>query len=318
VLGFHYSDLPGAGIFGLVVLLWVLEEGGRRLFMARQEFWKLVLNDAIYVVAAIGMLIVFRVTTGGLTLNLFLASMAVGSGVSFFAAAFVQLPFHEVRGGPVTAAAIKQVMVFATWRCAQSVARPMSIFVARVMVAGLVSSAALGRLEIARLLTAPVIVFIGGLGTYLLPRYAEQFKADSTRQGSREVIVPTVVLSVAVGAYGVASLVFAEQLSPLLTGGAFDLNRYALAGWFLFAIAFAGGLPSGNFLLARRLSRKVFEVRAIGSVIGLVLVAPMVMALGAVAVPYALAFGMFISNWWLWRLCLSPVPGRVEEGVHRD
>ena len=49
---FGLIDLTGALLFALLSAAWVLEDVGRRLFMTRLEFWKVVINDVVYLVGA--------------------------------------------------------------------------------------------------------------------------------------------------------------------------------------------------------------------------------------------------------------------------
>ena len=82
---------------------------------------------------------------------------------------------------------------FAVWRAAQVGLRPGSQAIVRAIVATAISLEALGQLEAARLLLAPVLTAIAGAGVYLLPTYAGQARAGrrlSPRVELAMVVVP--------------------------------------------------------------------------------------------------------------------------------
>jgi len=62
VLALDLVHAGGAVLFAVMVALWMTEELGRRLFMARREFWLLAVNDACYVTAALAALASAAVT----------------------------------------------------------------------------------------------------------------------------------------------------------------------------------------------------------------------------------------------------------------
>lgn len=290
-------DAGGAALFLVLCVLWVLEDGGRRLFMARLEFWGCVVNDLVYAAVALAALVAFGLAPGRLGLDGFLAAMAIGAGAAVVAAR-VQLPREEWAGGPVTVAGLREVAGFGGWRAAQAGIRPLATVLLRTLVRALASAASLGRLEAARLAIAPMLIVTNGVGSFLLPHYARRHRAAGT--GAVEPLVrPAVGLAVVALAYTTVATALAPWLSGPLTGDEVALDRVAVAGWGLFATAFAVGIPAGTLVLARGRSSVVFRLRALDSGVGLLLAVPLVLVSASLA-PYGLAAGAALGAALLW------------------
>jgi hypothetical protein len=67
-----------AMLFGLACLLWAAEETGRRLLIARRDFWPLAVNDVAYMVGAFGYVGVVAVV-GRVTLGHLIAALGAGA-----------------------------------------------------------------------------------------------------------------------------------------------------------------------------------------------------------------------------------------------
>ena len=291
------TGLSGALLFGLLSALWVLEDAARRLLMTRLEFWGVVINDLIYLGAAVAGLVAFRALTGAFSIDVFLAAMVIGAAASVVAARF-QMPSEEFALGQPTMSGIRSVASFGSGRSAQAGLRPFATLALRAFVQASASAAALGRLEAARLAIAPMLLIINGAGSYLLPVYTRRLIEDSERPVAVGRL--TAILVATTACYGVVLTVFADRLIPLLTGRSLTVDRWAVAGWSLFAAAFAAGIPAGNALLARRRSWRVFRVRAADSSIGLVVAIALVAAGRVAGAPYGLALGAAIGAVLLW------------------
>ena len=100
--------------------------------------------------------------------------------------------------------------------------------------------------------------------------------------------------------YGATVTAGADILMPLLTGGDLEVDRWAVAGWSLFAVAFAAGIPVGTSLLARQRSRTVFRVRVVDSAAGVAVAAILVAWLGPASAPYGLALGATLGAAMMW------------------
>lgn len=300
-------DAGGAALFLVLCVLWVQEDGARRLFMARLEFWGCVANDVVYGVAALAALVAFAVAPGDLGLEAFLAAMAIGAGAAV-AAARLQLPREEWAGGPVTAEGLRRVAGFGAWRAAQSGIRPLATVLLRTLVRGLTSAASLGRLEAARLALAPMLIVTNGVGNFLLPHYARRHRAAAGRV--QPLVRPALALAVVALAYTAVVTVLAPELSGLLTGDEVQLDRVAVAGWGLFAATFALGIPAGTLVLARGRAALVFRLRVLDSGVGLAVAVGLVTASASLA-PYGLAAGAALGAALLWVRARSTAPAAV-------
>jgi O-antigen/teichoic acid export membrane protein len=302
---------PGVAlVFGVALALWLLEDTGRRLLMARKEFWKAVLNDGIYAAVALGALTVYLVTDHHVSLGTLVWSMAIGSGAACLAAA-IQLPRQELARTPSgTSVDMAGLSAFAVWRAAQIGLRPASQFLMRALVAGSLSSAALGRLEAGRLLLAPVLVVINGAGLLLLPTYTDRLRRGTFSLASvRKAMLFLSGLALVAGA---AALLSADWVGPLVTGGSFEVSRLAIVSWTLLMAGFGAGIPAGLALVAAEQPRQTFLVRTADSALGLVL-ALAVVALGEPDLaPAGLAVGAGIGAVWMfWKLRQLAPPAPV-------
>jgi O-antigen/teichoic acid export membrane protein len=301
-------DAGGAALFLVLCVLWVLEDGGRRLFMARLEFWGCVANDVVYGAVALAALVAFAaVAPGGLGLESFLAAMAIGAGAAVVAAR-LQLPREEWAGGPVTAEGLRRVAGFGGWRAAQSGIRPLATVVLRTLVRALTSAASLGRLEAARLALAPMLIVTNGVGNFLLPHNARRHRAAAGRV--QPLVRPAIGLAAVALAYTAVVTVLAPQLSVVLTGDDVQLDRVAVAGWGLFATAFAVGIPAGTLVLARGRSALVFRLRILDSGVGLTVAVGLVLVSASLA-PYGLAVGAALGAALLWARARTAPPAAV-------
>jgi O-antigen/teichoic acid export membrane protein len=289
----------GSLLFGALTAAWLFEDAGRRLFMARLEFWRLVLNDTVYLATTGAVLVLLRLRTGEVTLESLLASMTAGALAAAADAAWA-IPNDELRFGRATREGLRSVARFAVWRSAHAGIRPLATLLMRTIVSALASAAALGRLEAARLAVAPVMVLINGWSSVLLPRFSRRHR--DRPHGSDPIAATTYLLVGACVAYGAVVTAGADILMPLLTGADLEVDRWAVAGWCLFAVAFAAGIPVGTSLLARQQARAVFRLRVVDSVAGLAAGAVLVAWLGPSSAPYGLALGATVGAALMWSI----------------
>jgi O-antigen ligase len=281
-----------AALFAAAGVAWAIEDTLRRILIARREFWALTLNDAGFGVGALGLLGLVAASRNDITLDAMIASLVAGAVVAI-GMAVVQLPRVELERGPAAPMRMREVASFAGWRSVQVGLRPASLAVVRVVVAATASLAALGQLEAARLVIAPILTLVGGAGVYLLPTYADQARRGvSLRPRLRDAMV--IVGAIAV-VYGVVALAGRQVIVEALTGGTAEVTTTAVAGWLAFALAFGLGLPAGSAMVALGRSRRTFTIRAIDAFVG-VAVASLLAVAGAVqAVPFGLALGAFVG-----------------------
>jgi O-antigen/teichoic acid export membrane protein len=291
-------------LFGVAVSLWICEELGRRILMARLEFWALVLNDSIYVVASLIALVGLRAAAGSYSLEVFVLAIAIGAAVAIVAL-FFQLPEAETEAPSAGSVDLGEVARFAGWRSGQAAIRPMALLLMRVLVAAIASKAVLGQIEAARLLIAPALTFISGAGTFLLPMYSD----DHRKRGGRTLPLGATMAALfgSVCLYGLVVLGFLHPLTTLLTGGTYRVAPVAVVGWALFAGGFGAGLAPAALAVARRQSREVFYVRVLDSAIGLAAAAVLLAFHRANLAPLALAIGMYVGATLLVRVARREV-----------
>jgi O-antigen/teichoic acid export membrane protein len=302
------TGVGGSALFALLTGVWLFEDAGRRLFMTRLEFWRLVVNDIVYLVVSVGALLALRLGTGELTLEALLLAMTLGALAAVTDAAFA-LPSSELRFGRSTAAGLRTVARFASWRSAHAGIRPLATLLLRTLVSVLASAAALGQLEAARLAVAPIMIVVNGLGFVLLARYSVRARKSDRSTRSDAIATSTWVLVSVCLVFGGIVTIAASSLMPLLTGGGdLEVDRWAVAGWSLFAVTFAAGIPVGTSLLARQHARLVFRLRVVDSAVGLAVGAVLIATVGPSAAPYGLAVGAAIGALMMWAAANRHLP----------
>ena len=304
-------DATTAVIFGIASVAWVVEETIRRLLIARREFWKLVVNDASFAVGSFSLVGFIALTGSTFTLETLVVALFAGAVLSI-GVGVMQLPRVELSRGILGPTRMREMASFAVWRAAQVGLRPGSQALVRALVVGLVSYEALGRIEAARLLLAPVLTVVNGAGVYLLPTYSAQ-----ARRALR--FRPSVPLAMAVvgglaAAYGVFSIALRGPLTDLLTPESTVITVGALVAWTAYSVGFGAGVPVGNALVARGRSRAAFSVRVVDAVVGVGLAAVFA-ALGRVdQVPLGLAAGTVVGAALLLRT-LHRLPAPEDDDV---
>lgn len=296
-----------AVVYGGLVVCWLARETVRRLFIARLEFGRLLVADLGFLVVTV------LVLTGlwglgslwglgdGVGLAVLFAAMAAGS-IAALVLGVGLLPAIEVRGLRVGVAGVRAVADFAKWRALQAGLRPLSLLVVRLLVAGLVSLSAVGVLEAARLVVAPLQVVVNGSGSFLLGTFAARERADGQdgpAPGTRRLARSAAwSLGGVIAVVGGVVAVLVGLVAPAVAG--VDLGVTAVFGWVAYLVVWAAGLPFVSRLVARRRSREIFEVRLLDSAAGLVIVV-LALGLGAgvVVVPWLLAATGAYSVWRL-------------------
>ena len=281
-------DLRGAVLFGTMVVLWITEEIGRRLFMTRLEFWALTANDTIYALGAFSVVAIAKATDTTITLNLVVGAMAVGASLSILAA-LIQLPtseFHAARPSWIQARALAS---FAGWRSAQLSLRPIAQFAVRSIVIVVASKTIAGDLETARLFSQPAATYVSGIASFLLPMYTRE---ERTQTRSISLSKMTALLVAPVLLYGTFVVVAKNPLARLILLHHASVSVTAILGWLATALMFAAGQPIANLLIARKQSRDIFWVRFADSVVGLTLAAVLIKTVSPDFAPWSLAIGM--------------------------
>lgn len=301
------ADVGGAVLFGCMVACWITEELGRRLLMARQEFWQLVLNDVVYAGGAFAGIAVLRIVVGHYSVTMVVGAMAIGAAASIVAA-LLQLPGSELRYAAPQLAPLREMAAFGVWRSAQTGIRQLELYVVRILVIVIASKAVLGDLEGARLFTQPAVTYVSGVASFLLPLYTED---ERHRRRTLPVPLATALLVAPVALYGVVVIALKTRLAGILLTHHAHVSTVAIIGWLMFAVMFAAGQPVANLLVARRRSREIFWVRALDCAVGLGLAVPLLVMASPDLAPFALAGGMLLGVLalaWLAVRTAPPIP----------
>jgi O-antigen/teichoic acid export membrane protein len=276
-------------LLGLATTAFIVEDTLRRLLMATGRFWSLPAVDVTSMALALAVL-VWAALSGELTLTTFVVALLAGqTGAALVA--WGLLPAAERPRGPWRRPALAVVASFGAWRAASQAVRPALLTVLRVFVVALAGAAAYGPLEAARVYTAPTLVLVAGLGSFLLPHFVA-LRSRGPAVGLRTADRAAAGLALAVGAIGLVGVVALPWLGPLLTGGGYDVPVGAVAGWALYAVAGAVLLPYSGLAAVHGVQRRVLALRGLEfAALGL---AVLVVALGdggVVWVPLVLALG---------------------------
>jgi hypothetical protein len=303
VIVLHLGDWRVAIVYALMIVGWLVEETGRRVLIARLEFWKLVANDGTYMattLVALGAVLV----ASRLTLLSLLACMAFGA-LCAIALALVQLPrgeFTELAPGPDRGARVAR---FAVWRSMQATLRPAELLVARVLVLQLVSLTAVGLVEAGRLVVAPIQTVLNGAAAFLLSTgaHGEKSKKSTYAQNTRVAIFLVVIT---LGAAAFAALL-SHPLGHLMARR--SVSHLLVLGWGLWMATWAASLPFTAELTVRTLSRPVFVARLVETCVGLGLVA-ILLGAGASAelVPWLLSAPAVVNTWYIRHLAVTTRP----------
>ncbi|WP_448614187.1 hypothetical protein [Modestobacter sp. URMC 112] len=248
----------GAVVLGLAVTAFVLEDTLRRLLMAAGRWWALPLVDATSLLLAL-LTLAGCALTGPLSLPDFLLALLVGQ-VGAAVVAWGRAPAAERARGPWRSPDLRAVWTFGSWRAASQTVRPGVFTALRLVVVGALGAAAYGPLEAARVYTAPTLVLVAGLGSYLLPAHValrHRPLAESVRGADRTA----AGLAAAVAALTGLAVLLLPVAGPLLTGGAYRVPVAAVLGWGAYAVAAALLLPYSGLAAAHHRQRRVLTCR---------------------------------------------------------
>lgn len=306
VLVIRGGDLAGAAAYAVMLVTWLLREALRRLFMARLEFGRLVVNDVVYLLAVFAP-VLWLVLSGSVSLTALFGAMAFGAIVGIVVGVAV-LPASELRELRPRLDGMRELAGFAGWRSAQAVLRPAALLLARLLVGAALSLAAVGALEAGRLVVAPLQVVVNGVGGFLLAGFAARERARPGSAGASADRAAVALTAVIMLSGGVAASV-AGPLGSLMTGA--PVGVALVLAWSAYLATWAGGLPYVSECVARRQTREVFLIRVGDSVLGLALVAVALLAGGPlVLVPLVMALGGVYS---VLRLRTLAVRGRAAD-----
>jgi O-antigen/teichoic acid export membrane protein len=294
---------PGTlGLYLLLIVLTLLSETTRRIYMARQEFWALVGNDCVNYGVTLAMAAGLVLRGWEPSVGLLLGAMCFGQ-VAGVGLARLRLPGREFRPGGLRGAAIREVFGFGFWRSVHASLRPASTLVSRLMIVGFASTAVLGGIEAARLLLSPAVTVVVGSGGYLLSRFAQAAK-QGRPAGAGQALRMALALAGVTLVLSAVGIGLAGPLGPVITGGDFAVDEIALYGWAVWAFSFALTMPLAVLGTSRKRSRLVSAIRGAESALGLAALAVVlaVDARWASYAPFCLGAGGLVSSAVLWHL----------------
>jgi O-antigen/teichoic acid export membrane protein len=273
-IGLDWFPARATPVVTLAVLSFLLEDVMRRALMANNRFVSVLVVDVTYaLVAGVVLLIAWQMGHLGLV-GIFLA-MTIGQCAASVVAIFL-LPqgdrylARRGRGG------MGAIMAFGGWRAVQGVIGPARLWAARMMVASAVGLAAVGTLEANRMLVAPVMLGVQGVGSAILVGYTRGFREDPTRllrAADNDALVLVASSLAAVGAI----LVSAPALGRILLGSTELVNRPAILGWGLVAVGIAASIPFTNVTSIAGAPRLVVGIRLLDLALSLVGVAALLL-----------------------------------------
>lgn len=301
---------PWQGLaFGAAGAVFVAEDSFRRLLMASMQFWSIVVVDLVSLVGSVGVVAVVSWTGGEVTLTTFLEGLLVGQVAAMVTAALL-LPPADRWWARRTAPDRGHVFEYGRWRALQVAVRPAMLSVMRVLVVAGVGRAAYGQLEGARLFIAPATLAVNGASSYLFARFARTKDVATTKllgQSDRGVLV----LAIASLVLGVVAALLVPTLGTAVVGDEFDLDRWGVFGWAVYAAATAAATPYGVLAAVRGRQAATFLVRLADSVCSLIGVA-IVMSIGwsATTVPYVLGVFALLGGLGIRQLIVADVRSR--------
>jgi hypothetical protein len=317
--------LWAAALLGLATAAFILEDTLRRLLMATGRFWSLPLVDGSSLVLALGCLVA-AASTGRLTLASFVVALLVGqTGAALVA--WVLLPAAERPHGPWRRPALAEVAAFGAWRAAAQTIRPAMLTALRLLVIAVAGAAAYGPLEVARVYTAPTLVLVAGMGSFLLPHFVG-LRPHGAAAGLRAADRAALGLTLAVAAIGLVAVAALPWTGPVLTGGDYAVPVGAVVGWSVYAAAGAALLPYSSLASVHGRQRRVLALRSLEFVsLAGVLVLLLLVDDGAGWAPLVLALGPALTAVAVRRRVLAPgddrggrpepTPVAVRAGVDR-
>ncbi len=295
--------------FGVATAAFLVEDALRRSLMALFRFWRVAVVDLSGLAASVSVIVATWRISGRLTLAHLMVALLVGQ-VCATLIAISLLPSHERIVVAMRGAAMRTVAAYGGWRAVQQLVRPALLAAVRVLCLLVSSVAAVGALEAARVYTAPAMLVVGGLNSYLFATYART-RDRPLESMVRRVDRTVLVLIAIVGSFGLVAVVAIPVLGPVLSGGEYDLSVAAVASWSLFAASVAAVTPFGQLASVRGEQRAVLMWRTADSVATVAVVAAgLALGLSIMWVPLVLAIGSISGGLAIRMLVLRPRTSR--------
>lgn len=286
--------LPGAIALGGATAAFLVEDSLRRLLMATMHFWRIVLVDVAALVGSVSVVVGAGLATS-LTVSHFLVALMVGQVVATFASVAV-LPASERYVVGMRPAALAAVAAYGGWRAVQQAVRPALLASVRIVGLLVVSAAAVGRLEAARIYMAPAMLVVAGVSSFLFASYASRSDAPLSELVH---LADGIVLKLlgAIGAFCVVAVTLMGWLGTLLTGDKYELSLVMVGGWAAYAASVAAVMPYGQLAAVRGRQAAALAWRVADSIVSLFAVILLVRTQRSVVwVPFVLAAGSVLGG----------------------
>ena len=238
-----------------MVAVWLVEETGRRILLARLEYWSLVWNNATYAFGTLATLATALLAGARITLGLVLAAMLVGCCAAVVAA-LIQLPSAEWRGLRVGRRGGRALATFAVWRALQSTLKPAQLLTVRILILQIVSLAAVGMVEAGRLIVAPIQTVLNGASAFLLSTGAADRRAGKSEYQRNARAAAVLVLLTLAG--GTLAAFLSEPLGQLIAGR--GVSSALVLGWTVYLAMWAASLPFTAELTVRSCRGRYFSL----------------------------------------------------------
>lgn len=321
-MALSWLNLGQAGLFAAALVAFQFEELIRRLLMAHLLFWRLIVVDSVAVGTTLAVVAGWHML-GTLSLGAFFVAMVAGQTVGIVVG-IALLPAVERRWVGMRGAALKRVAGFGIWRSAQVTVPPAVLTAARLLITLFAGGAVLGLVEAARILVAPLLLVVQGLGSYLFSSYARDAGLGQQVLYARAWRASLAMIA-GVSTLGIIIVAITPTLGEVITGSQFEVERGTVAAWTLYVAASASLQPFASLAAVLGRQRRVFLCRTMDAMFGVGLLGVLLgVGLSAAWAPLALACGLFVGGVLVRRLVLAPLvrsgPDRVDgggEGISR-
>lgn len=296
-------DITQALLLGAAVAAYLLVNVLRRLLMACMLFHRIVLTDLSVIAGSLLLLLAFSGQHRPLTVTDFLAAIGGGQALGVVVGILV-LPAAERTLAGLRGAQWKAVAGYGAWRAAQQSLRPATLTAMRTAVVLLVTLEASGALELARVYTAPAMLVVAGISSYLFAAFARD-RGASLDQLLRRADRGVLALLGLTAACTAAALLALPIAGPLLLGSLPEIT--AVAGWLVYTAAVSSATPYGVLAAVRSSAARVFVLRLVDTAVSIGAVLLVVhLTSNASLAPLAAALGAVLGGFGLRQLLLVP------------
>ena len=292
-------------LFAAALAAFQLEELVRRVFMGVMQFWRLVIIDSAAVATSLGF-VGITVALGGVTVEAFFGGLVLGQTAGILIGILL-LPPDERRWVAIRGSRFGMVGAFGSWRGAQVAVPQLMLTLSRILVTVFAGGAALGLVEGARILVAPVLLTVQGFGSYLLSSYVrdKELGVSALRRRAWRASGSMMGAALVIGSFLV---LFSDSLGRFISGPDFSIERLTVAGWVAYVIASASFQPFASLAAVKGRQRRVFACRLVDAGFALVLLVS-VLAAGVSAswTPFVLAAGLAFGGFLVRAVVLAPL-----------